>query len=160
MTVPRVPERQAQAEVDGAPLSPNRKAPPSRQPAPEHRTQRNHLSPDDSKPNQTKLVHRTLRPLLPHSSSLSSHILESSRPTTNQPTTPSPPSSHPLLCPHLIIHTQSFGLHNHTPNSIALDVHVPSWSINRINHRKVVCRAQLAADSILPIAEVHQSSRR
>jgi hypothetical protein len=43
-------------------------------------------------------------------------------------------------------------------NSIALDVHVPSWSINRINHLRVVSQVQPAADFTLPIAEVLQSS--
>lgn len=44
-------------------------------------------------------------------------------------------------------------------NSIALDVLVPSWSINRINHPRVVSQAQPVADFTLPTAGVPRSLR-
>jgi len=113
-----------------------------------------------TRPNQTKpnFVH----PATPTSSLLLpipiiTHILESSRKRSFTPSF----VFVSLLCPHLInhIHPPSFGLPTSKPDSIALDVHVPSWSTNRINHPRVVSQVQPAADFTLPIVEVLQSSR-
>jgi hypothetical protein len=125
-------------------------------------TQAKPKSPNEAKPYQTKTCSSSnsstssLLLLLPISI-ITTHILESSRKRSFTPSF----VFLSLLCPHLINHIPStvIWIAYIKTNSIALDVHVPSWSINRINHPRVVSLVQPAADFTLPIVEVLQSSR-
>jgi hypothetical protein len=116
--------------------------------------------PSQTIPNQNLFIQHPATRRRPPFSFPSQSSPTSSNPRESAPSTPSFVFVS-LLCPHLINHIPStvIWIACIKTNSIALDVHVPSWSTNRINHPRVVSLVQPAADFTLPIAEVLQSSR-